>query len=118
MSGEHDERLGPPAVARPWIRIANADDVVEGEPFACDFDGRKLGLYRVEGEVFALDDICPHQRNVRLSGGYFDGERIECPMHQSQFEVRTGRCMNPPAKADLRRYDVRIEAGGVLVNLE
>lgn len=99
-----------------WHRAAALDDVWEGAPLPLELGGVCFALYRFGDEVHAASDICPHQ-NVKLSGGYLDGVTIECPMHQSCFNVKTGQVLNPPARQDIPTYPVRIEDGQVFVEL-
>jgi len=98
-----------------WHRVSDLKLVPEGEPFPIQPDGSPVCLYRIGGAIHAVSDICPHQQNVRLSEGYFENGVIECPMHQSQFDVRTGAVLTPPATEDLDVYEVKIEDGAVFV---
>ena len=98
-----------------WTRIAHEADIAEGEPFASELGEEAIALYRYEGEIYAIGDICPHE-HVRLSDGYLDAGVIECPLHQSCFEIRTGKVIEGgPAYQDVDRYEVRVEDGGVFV---
>ncbi|WP_205007826.1 non-heme iron oxygenase ferredoxin subunit [Sphingosinithalassobacter portus] len=98
-----------------WVRVAAESDVVEGEPFASEYGENAIALYRYEGTIFAIGDICPHE-DVRLSEGWLEGDRIECPLHQSCFEIRTGKVIEGgPAYEDVAAYDVRVEDGAVFV---
>lgn len=100
-----------------WHRCAALDDVWEGAPLGVQVEGRPIGLYRFGDEVHAVDDECPHQKGVMLSGGFLDGDTIECPMHQSCFNVKTGEVTGPPARDNLMVHPVRIEDGAVFVEL-
>jgi len=100
-----------------WHRATALDEVWEGAPLALDIAGTAVALYRFAGEVHCVGDFCPHQANVRLSGGFLDGESIECPMHQSCFNVKTGKVLGPPAQDDIPTYPVRIEDGVVFVQI-
>ena len=80
-------------------------------------EGRSLALYLVEGEVFATDDLCTHGA-ARLSEGYLDGDLIECPLHQGQFNVRDGSAVSSPCVEPVKSYPVRVEAGEILVGIE
>jgi 3-phenylpropionate/trans-cinnamate dioxygenase ferredoxin subunit len=100
-----------------WRRVSALEDVWEGAPTAVDVAGKPIALYRFGDEVHAIGDACPHQAGVRLSGGFLEGETIECPMHQSCFHVKTGKVLGPPAREDLPVYPVRVEDGQVLVEL-
>ena len=50
-----------------------------------------------DGEVFAIDDTCTHQ-DASLADGWLEGCEIECPLHASRFNLRTGAVDAPPAK--------------------
>lgn len=100
-----------------WHCAGALDDVWEGAPLAVTLGEAPIALYRFGDEVHAVGDICPHQKDVKLSGGYFDGETIECPMHQSCFNVKTGQVLSPPARDDLPVFKVRIEGGKVFVEV-
>jgi len=98
-----------------WVRIADESDVKDGEAFASEYDGEAIALYRYEGQICAIGDICTHE-HVRLSDGWLDGDRIECPLHQSCFEIRTGKVIEGgPAYEDVPAYAVRVEEGGIFV---
>jgi len=98
-----------------WHIASALDDVCEGIPRPVTVEGHHIALYRFGAEVRAVGDLCPHQKDVRLSEGYLDGDTIECPMHQSCFSVRTGEVLSPPARENLPVFEVRIESGQVLV---
>jgi nitrite reductase/ring-hydroxylating ferredoxin subunit len=98
-----------------WVRVADENDIQDGEPFASEWQGEAIALYRFEGAIYAIGDICTHE-HVRLSDGWLDGDRIECPLHQSCFEIRTGKAIEGgPAYEDVAAYAVKVEEGGVFV---
>ncbi len=98
-----------------WVRVADDSDIVEGEPFASEWNDEAIALYRYEGAIHAIGDICTHE-HVRLSDGWFEGDRIECPLHQACFEIRTGKVIEGgPATEDVPAYAVKIENGAVFV---
>ena len=99
-----------------WYEVATTDQIVEGTPFAAEVDGTHIAIVRLGEELFAINNICPHQETF-LSDGYLDGELLECPLHQSCFDVRTGKLMNPPAREDVATYPVKAENNSVFVEL-
>ena len=100
-----------------WHKVATEDDVNDGEPFVADVGDIPLALYRLNGEYFALGDICPHQGDVRLSDGYLVDDTIECPLHQSCFAIRSGKVLEPPAEEDVPSYPTRVENGAIYVEV-
>jgi 3-phenylpropionate/trans-cinnamate dioxygenase ferredoxin subunit len=70
-----------------------------------------------DGDVHVVDDTCSHA-NVSLAEGEVDGCTIECWLHGSRFDLRTGRPTSLPAIRPIAVYPVRIEDGTVLVDLD
>jgi NAD(P)H-dependent nitrite reductase small subunit len=100
-----------------WHRVASADEIAEGQAYPATVAGTAIAVYRVEGALYAIGNICPHQGDVLLSDGFVDGDRVECPMHQSCFEIRTGKVLGPPAQDDVAAYPVKVEDGAVFVRV-
>jgi nitrite reductase/ring-hydroxylating ferredoxin subunit len=97
-----------------WHRLASNSDVREGEAFPVELDGNPIALYRVDGEIYAIDDTCTHEF-ASLSEGFVESGTIECPLHAAQFDIKTGRCLGGPAAEDLRTYQVRVDGDDVYV---
>jgi nitrite reductase/ring-hydroxylating ferredoxin subunit len=98
-----------------WVRVADEAAVIEGEAFPAEIEGVAIALYRYEDAIHAIGDICSHE-HVRLSEGWLEGDRIECPLHQSCFEIRTGKVIEGgPAWEDVPAFAVKVEDGGVFV---
>ena len=64
-----------------------------------------------EGGVHAVRDICSHA-DVALSEGEVDGCTLECWLHGSRFDLRSGKPTGPPATAPIPVYQVRVEGEG------
>ena len=69
-----------------------------------------------DGEVFAIDDTCTHQ-DASLADGWVEGCEVECPLHASRFDLRTGAVDAPPAKLPVRTHEVVISDGVISVVL-
>jgi ferredoxin-NADP reductase/nitrite reductase/ring-hydroxylating ferredoxin subunit len=95
-----------------------ADDAVvtEGAGIAVEVDGRELALFRIGGQLQALDAACPHEGALLVQGEVKDGV-ITCPWHGWTFNGCTG-CSIEPAGHDLRRYETLVEEGKVFVRLD
>ncbi|HEY2137300.1 MAG TPA: non-heme iron oxygenase ferredoxin subunit [Xanthobacteraceae bacterium] len=97
-----------------WLRVAALAELADDVGLPLRLGEVPIALYRIGGEVHAVDDTCTHALAL-LSQGFVEGGVIECPLHQARFDIATGRCLAGPATVDLRTYAVRIEAGEVLV---
>lgn len=78
---------------------------------------RRICLARTEdGEVHAVDDTCTHEEES-LSEGWLDGSCIECPAHNSIFDLRTGEAVTLPADRPVRIYPVRVDDGDISIDV-
>lgn len=100
-----------------WKAIARVTDVEPGAVKACRVDNVPLALYNLDGEFFATHDICTHA-HACLSDGYLEDGKIECPMHQGVFDVRTGNAVSGPVDINVQTFAVRVEGDDVLVNMD
>lgn len=99
-----------------FVDIAKAGELREGTMRRVDVAGRRILLANVGGRLCAVDDTCTHEE-ASLSTGVLNGEFVKCPLHNSRFNVCTGKAMEEPAEEDLRTYPVREEGGRVLVGV-
>jgi nitrite reductase/ring-hydroxylating ferredoxin subunit len=79
-------------------------------------EGRDFAVFQVEGEIFAIDESCPH-RGGPLSEGDVTGCVVYCPLHAWSFDLRTGISPGNP-KASVQTYPVRIAGGTLEIGLE
>ena len=79
--------------------------------------GVPVCLAKSEGEVFAIADICSHA-DVALSEGEVDNGTVECWLHGSRFDLRSGRPTGLPANRPVPTYPVKIDGDDVYVSLE
>ncbi len=75
-----------------------------------------LLLINLDGTIHATSAVCPHHA-AWLSQGQVSGTAIDCPRHQGQFDIATGRKLRGPDCADLRVYPVRVRAGRIEVEI-
>ena len=88
-------RVAPEAIVReeigaPWVRVVTLDELRSGEVTEVAAGGRTVALANVEGEVFAVDSVCPHAGGP-LGDGQLEGCVLICPWHGWSYDLRTGR---------------------------
>ena len=97
-----------------WTRVGTVNDVKEGQVIQVVVEGEEVALAKVNGELLATSDVCSHEY-VHLSGGWMEGEEIECPEHGSRFHMKTGEVANLPATQPIPVYDVKVEGEEVFL---
>ncbi len=101
-----------------FVKIATVPDVPENEARAFEYQGQRIAIYHIGDAFYATTDICTHAY-AELSEGYLDGDdcTIECPLHGSRFDIRTGAVLSLPAYEPIATYPVRVEGQDILVEI-
>ena len=100
-----------------FIRICRLDELPERGAAAADINGRIVSLVRTgDGTVHCIDDTCTHA-NVSLSEGDVDNCQIECWLHGSMFDLRTGKPTNLPATEPVATFATELRGGDVYVDI-
>jgi 3-phenylpropionate/trans-cinnamate dioxygenase ferredoxin subunit len=100
----------------PFTRACALADVEDGKALAVEVDGVELALVRNGDDVYAIFDECSHAA-IALSEGDVEGCTLECWLHGSRFDIRTGAPLGLPATEPVPVYPVRLEADDVLVDV-
>jgi 3-phenylpropionate/trans-cinnamate dioxygenase ferredoxin component len=99
-----------------FVKVATTDEMTE-QPVKCvEVAGKKIALFDVQGEIFALSDTCTH-RGGPLSEGELEATTVTCPWHGAQFDVRTGGILGPPATTDVKSYPVRVRGKDIVIEI-
>jgi nitrite reductase/ring-hydroxylating ferredoxin subunit len=109
--------VGPEAAEEraAMITVGRVDDLPPGEAVRVDAVDPPIAVFRTEdGDFYAVDDTCTHQ-DASLADGWLEGCTVECPLHASCFDLRTGQPSGPPATKPLRTYPVVVEDGVIRV---
>ena len=93
--------------------IAKVGAVPEGEGRAFTIDGRIVAVFLLDGEYFAINDLCPHM-GASLSSGYVENHAVTCPWHAWAFSVKDGTWVDNP-KVKTECYPVRVEDNNIQV---
>lgn len=97
-----------------WLPLARVEDVAEGRVLVFPVGDHDIALCNVEGQFYAVDDVCTHDGGA-LDQGYLEGNEIECPRHGARFDVRNGAVTQMPAFQAIETHAVRVEDGAVQV---
>ena len=100
-----------------WVRLLGLDEApAEGKVIEAEAEGVSVCLARINGDLAAIDNWCPH-RGGPLGQGWVEGGAVVCPWHAWAFDLRTGDAL-PPERARVDTFPVRVEGADVLVDIE
>lgn len=112
--------------------VAKVTDIPPGANKRVEAGGRSIGVYNIDGQFYALRNVCPHQGAELCKGqtrpfivsneaGTYEqvrhGEIVRCPWHQWEFDIKTG-CLIVDPSMRTRSYEVTVETFGVTVEEE
>jgi nitrite reductase/ring-hydroxylating ferredoxin subunit len=98
------------------LELCSTDEIAEGAAIKVETGDLTLAVFNVDGQFYVMDDLCTHGPGS-LSEGFVEGDVIECPFHQGQFNIRTGEVVMPPCMIPQKTYPVTIEDGKVLIDV-
>lgn len=100
-----------------FVRVCAVADVPRGTVIAAEVEGTPLAVVHAEdGDFYAAYDECSHAQ-IPLSEGELDGCTLECWLHGSRFDLRTGKPSGPPATESVPVYPTEVSDGDVYVSL-
>ena len=97
-------------------KVASARDIPEGRGLGVEVEGKRVAIFNIEGEFFAIEATCTQHR-APLEMGVIHGERLHCPWHGVAFDVRRGICSAFPAEASAATYEVKVQGTDILLAL-
>ncbi|GLY02026.1 MULTISPECIES: non-heme iron oxygenase ferredoxin subunit [Actinoplanes] len=102
----------------PFENVGSVTDVAKGTALQVEVDGVEVAVVHADDDQFyAVRDECSHA-SVALSEGEVDGCALECWLHGSRFDLRTGEPSGPPAIDPVAVYPVEIRDGDIYVSTE
>lgn len=99
-----------------FVKVARTDEIGPGEARLVEVKGRQIALFNVDGEYFAIDNMCTHEE-ASLAEGEVSGHEVSCPLHGAKFDIRTGEVLGPPAYDDVARFDVRVLGNDIEIDV-
>jgi 3-phenylpropionate/trans-cinnamate dioxygenase ferredoxin subunit len=101
-----------------WVRICAAEAIPPGHAARVEIGELPVAVFNADGEFYCLDDVCSHAL-ASLSEGELHVEQcaVECPLHGSQFDLRTGEPTSLPAVEPVMVHQIEERDGELWVSL-
>jgi 3-phenylpropionate/trans-cinnamate dioxygenase ferredoxin component len=96
-------------------RVGTPADIPAGSVRVLDCAGRSMAVSNIDGELYAIDNLCTHD-NGPLGEGTLKNGRITCPRHGAAFDAKTGRVLSLPAVRNVRAYEVTVDGDDVYID--
>ncbi len=101
-------------MSEDFVKVADTKDIQPSRMKEVQVDGENICVVNVDGNYYAIGSICTHEGGP-LADGTLEGYEVECPWHNSKFDVRTGEVTNPPANEPEPSYEVKVDGNDILI---
>ena len=98
-----------------WVDVIDASAMANGENVVVDVDGTDVAVFKIDGDFYAIEDVCTHD-GAEIASGELDGDEIICPRHGARFDIVTGRALSLPAVVPIPVYDLLIVGDEIRVS--
>ena len=93
------------------------NEIPAGAIVALDVRGSRVAVANVGGTYYAFDDACTHEQCSLTEMGELAGTTVTCTCHGSEFDVRTGKVLAPPATVPVKVYPTRVEGDALHIGI-
>jgi len=97
-----------------FVRVSSTSEIPEGKMRKVIVSSQQVLVVNVKGKYYAIGNVCTHLSGP-LDRGILEGQEVQCPLHGSHFDVTTGQVKRGPATRPEPMYDIKVEAGSILV---
>jgi ferredoxin-NADP reductase/nitrite reductase/ring-hydroxylating ferredoxin subunit len=105
------------ALSEDFVKVADTKDIQRSQMKEVEVNGQNICIANVEGKYYAIGSICTHEGGP-LADGTLEGYEVECPWHNSKFDVRTGEVTSPPASEPEPSYEVKVDGNSILIKTQ
>lgn len=98
-----------------FTKICKYEDLKEKSGKRFFVEDVEIALFKVNKEIYALSNICPHQKTHLMHEGFIEEDKVICPIHGWQFELSTGNLA--PGRKGLDTYEVKIIGDDIYVKV-
>lgn len=96
-----------------FVKVVRRSDLRNRRAILVRIEGEEIALWSVDGTIYAINNVCPHQHFSMLHQGSLDGIHLTCPMHGWTFSLADGRPVTGNGRA--KTYQVKVEGDDVFV---
>ena len=73
-----------------FVKAASTAEIAPGQSRLVILKGKQIALFNIDGDFFALDNLCTHEEGP-LAEGEIEGHEVTCPWHGAKFDIRTAK---------------------------
>lgn len=100
-----------------FVTTTKTSEIPVGGVAAIDVRGKRIAVANAGGTYYAFDDECTHEQCSLAEYGELAGTTLTCTCHGSEFDVRTGKVLAPPATLPIKVYPVQVAGDSLQIEV-
>lgn len=113
------QKVQPGEQREVWVEVCPLDELSAGQTRVVYLEGKMVGVFNVDGTLYALNNRCSHARGPLHEGAIThepDGScTVTCPWHYAKFDLADGRAVDGIARVPVTTYQVAVRDGVIFV---
>lgn len=98
-----------------FIKVAKVQQMHDHRATLVAVDGEEIALFRRDGEIYAINNVCSHQHFSMLHQGQIEEFEVICPMHGWKYDIRTGN--STTGQGRVASYKTKVVGEDILIEL-
>lgn len=98
-----------------FIKVATVAEVPVNGSKLVEVDDVRIALFNLNGEIYAIEDVCTHDGGPLVEGTIVNGCEVRCPRHGARFDIRTGKALSFPAFEPTNAYTVQVKGNEIWI---
>ena len=98
------------------VKLSIINDLKPGQMTCVELQQQRILLANVAGTIYAVDELCTHE-DWPLCNGALKGSSVECPLHGSRFDLKSGIPLDEPATQPLKTYPVVVIGNDTFIDI-
>ncbi|HSL88461.1 MAG TPA: nitrite reductase (NAD(P)H) small subunit [Ignavibacteriaceae bacterium] len=98
-----------------FTKLCKFSDLTDRQGKRFIIDDTEVALFKVDNEIYALSNICPHQHTALIYDGFIEDDCVVCPAHGWMFDLKTGKLRTGSSR--LTTYPVIIQDDNIFVKV-
>ena len=100
-----------------FVTTTKTSEILVGGVTVIDVRGKRIAVANVGGTYYAFDDECTHEQCSLAEYGELAGTTLTCTCHGSEFDVRSGEVLAPPATLPIKVYPVQVAGDSLQIEV-
>jgi len=97
------------------INICKIQDIPENKGLHFEIEGFDIAVFKIKGDIFVINNLCPHQHAPILYEGSLNNYVLTCPLHGWSFDLKTGLNINGQGK--VKKFNHIISEDNLLIEI-